>query len=84
MPEPSCCSRPEPWEPPRVAEGRRDLIDCMEDESRNGTDDDVFGIDPWTRQKAETGDGVGIRVPGGRFGRGLQVFDFRLGLVGKN
>uniref|UniRef100_A0A8D8B285 (northern house mosquito) hypothetical protein n=1 Tax=Culex pipiens TaxID=7175 RepID=A0A8D8B285_CULPI len=49
MPEPSCWSRPDP-EPSgpedSTVEVRRLRIDCMLDESRNGTLLDVFGIEP--------------------------------------
>lgn len=46
MPLLSCCSRPEPCEVVRQADGRRERIDCIEEVSRNGTLDDVFGIEP--------------------------------------
>ena len=48
MPEPSCCSSPEPELKglPMTQDGRRDRIDCMDPENRNGTLLDVLGIDP--------------------------------------
>jgi len=48
MPDPNCCSRPllPPCEPPKAADGRLDLIDCMLLLSRKGTLLLVFGIDP--------------------------------------
>ncbi|CAH0716091.1 unnamed protein product, partial [Brenthis ino] len=46
MPLLICCKMPEPCEPLRHADGRRDLIDCIDDVSKNGTLDEVFGIEP--------------------------------------
>lgn len=46
MPEPSCCNNPEPWEPPRTALGRRDLMLCILLLSKYGTLLEVFGIEP--------------------------------------
>lgn len=48
MPDPSCCSSPllPPCDPPKAADGLRDLIDCMLLLRRNGTLLLVFGIDP--------------------------------------
>lgn len=49
MPDPSCCNSPEP-EPSgpddKHADGLLDRIDCILDDSRNGTLLDVFGIEP--------------------------------------
>jgi len=59
IPDPSCCSRPDP-EPSgpddRTVDWRRDLIDCMLDDSRNGTLLDVFGMEPpcfWEYNKGD-------------------------------
>lgn len=46
MPEPSCCSRPEPCEPPNTADGLRDLMLCILLLSRYGTLLLVLGIEP--------------------------------------
>lgn len=46
MPLLICCRMPEPWEPLRHVDGRRERIDCIDDVSKNGTLDDVFGIEP--------------------------------------
>lgn len=60
MPDPSCDNNPDPE--PRgpddsTVDVRRDRIDCMLDDSRNGTLVlDVFGIDPpWWRQREKIG-----------------------------
>lgn len=46
MPEPSCCRRPEPCEPDKQADGRRDRREVILELSRNGTLLLVFGILP--------------------------------------
>lgn len=46
MPEPSCWSSPEPWEPPNTADGRLERMLCMLLLSRKGTLLLVFGIEP--------------------------------------
>lgn len=46
MPEPSCCSRPEPWEPPNTADGLRDRMLCILLLNRYGTLLLVLGIEP--------------------------------------
>lgn len=71
MPEPSCCSNPlpEPSGPDEsMFEGRRDRIDCMLDESRNGTLLEVFGIDPPCFVWLEWGGWFGVEGGGGTFG----------------
>lgn len=49
MPDPSCCNSPEP-EPSgpddKHADGLLERIDCILDDSKNGTLLDVFGIEP--------------------------------------
>ncbi|KAI8040324.1 hypothetical protein M5D96_006264 [Drosophila gunungcola] len=59
MPDPSCCSSPDP-EPSgpddRTVDWRRDLIDCILDDSRNGTLLEVFGMEPpcfWEYNKGD-------------------------------
>lgn len=59
MPDPSCCSRPDP-EPSgpddRTVDWRRDLMLCMLDESRKGTLLEVFGMEPpcfWEYNKGD-------------------------------
>lgn len=55
MPEPSCCSSPEPCEPPSTAEGRLDRMLCMLLLSRNGTLLLVLGIEPPYNTRSQRG-----------------------------
>ncbi|KAK6629262.1 hypothetical protein RUM43_003079 [Polyplax serrata] len=51
MPEPSCCSRPEPCELVKQVDGRRERKDVMLEFSRNGTLLLVFGmLPPWNKK----------------------------------
>lgn len=72
MPDPNCCRMPEP-EPSGPDEStvdvRRDLIDCILDESRNGTLLDVLGMEPPCFWEYNKGDFFGRLVKACQLGR---------------
>lgn len=72
MPDPNCCRMPEP-EPSgpddNTVDVRRDLIDCMLDDSRNGTLLDVLGMEPPCFWEYNKGDFFGRLVKGCQRGR---------------
>lgn len=72
MPDPNCCRMPDP-EPSGPEEStvdvRRDLIDCILDESRKGTLLDVLGMEPPCFWEYNKGDFFGRLVKACQRGR---------------